>query len=269
MSAQDIDVDALIRGQRSFRRWFVLAGVIGIVAAAAVTFVLLRSGDTDVVVEPQNAAATTGQLTTTIDLSGSAAAAQTSDLSFGLTGEVVAVEVSAGDEVTAGQVLARFDTAQLELTLREAELNLALQVAELEELPSGGRSAAAVAADSAAARQTIANAQTRVAEAQADLDSLLAGPSEGDVAAVARDLAAREIALLEARETFAGLEAGPTDQQIATVELTVARTEADVLQSAEALADASGQLGLGVSLASLIRGGFLRAGRGRPCPPAR
>ena len=69
-----------------------------------------------------------------------------------------------------------------------------------------------------------------------------------------RDLAVREIALLEAQEALAGLEAGPTDQQLATVELAVARAEADVLQSAESLAAASGQLGLGVSLASLIAG---------------
>ena len=142
MSAQDVDVDALIRGRGSRRRWFVLAGATGVVAAAVIAFLAVQSGESDVVITPQRVEVTTGQLTTTVDLSGSAAAEQTSNLTFGIAGEVVAVEVEAGDEVTAGQVLARFDGAQLELALREAELNLELQQAELAELPSGGRTAA-------------------------------------------------------------------------------------------------------------------------------
>ena len=60
--------------------------------------------------------------------------------------------------------------------------------------------------------------------------------------------------MIEAQEALADLEARPTAGQIATGELAVARAEADLLQSAEALAEASGQLGLGVSLASLIAG---------------
>ena len=134
MSAQDVDVDALIRGRSSRRRWFVLAGTLGVAAAAVIAFLAVQSGESDVVVAPQSAETATGQLTTTVDLSGSAAAEQTSDLTFGLAGEVVAVEVTTGDEVTAGQVLARCDPAQLELAVREAELNLELQQAELAEL---------------------------------------------------------------------------------------------------------------------------------------
>ena len=60
--------------------------------------------------------------------------------------------------------------------------------------------------------------------------------------------------MIEAQEALADLEARPMAGQIATGELAVARAEADLLQSAEALAEASGQLGLGVSLASLIAG---------------
>ena len=145
MSAQDVDVDALIRGRGSRRRWFVLAGATGVVAAAVIAFLAVQSGESDVVITPQRVEVTTGQLTTTVDLSGSAAAEQTSNLTFGIAGEVVAVEVEAGDEVTASQVLARFDGAQLELALREAELNLELQQAELAELTAArphGRTAA-------------------------------------------------------------------------------------------------------------------------------
>ena len=254
MTAQDVDVDALIRGRGSRRRWLALAGAAGIVAAAVIALLAVQSRESDAVVEPQSAAATTGQLTTTVDLSGSAAAAQTSNLTFGLAGKVAAVQVETGDEVSAGQALARFDAAQLELAVREAELNLDLQLAELAELPSGGRSAVEAAADRAAARQTIANAETRAATAEASLGELLDGPTAGEVAAAARALAVQEIALIEAQQGLADLEAGPTAEQVAGAELAVARVAADLLQSAEALAEASGQLGLGVSLASLIAG---------------
>ena len=232
----------------------MLAGALGIVAAAAIAFLAVQSGESDVVIAPQSADATTGQLTTTVDLFGSAAAEQTSNLMFGLAGEVIAVEVGAGDEVTAGRVLARLDSAQLELAVREAELNLELQQAELAELPSGGRTAAEAAADCAAARQTIANAETRVANSLNDLDVLLDGPTAGEVAAAGRDLGVGEIALIEAQEALADLEAGPTAEQIATAELAVSRAEPDLLQSAEVLAEASDQLSLGVSLASVIAG---------------
>ena len=232
----------------------MLAGALGVMAAAAIAFLAVQSDESDVVITPQSAEATTGQLMTTVDLFGSAAAEPTSNLTFGIAGEVIAVEVEAGDEVTAGQVLARLDSAQLELAVREAELNLELQQAELAELPSGGRTAAEAAADRAAARQTIANAETRVANSQNDLGALLDGPTAGEVAAAGRDLAAGEIGLIEAQEALADLEAGPTAEQIATAELAVARAEADLLQSAEVLAEASDQLGLGVSLASVIAG---------------
>ena len=254
MRAQDIDVDALIGRQRSHKLWFILAGALGVVGVAVSAFMLVQSGETDIVVEPQPVEASTGQLTTTVDLSGSAAAAQTSSLTFGLAGEVGAIDVEAGAEVSAGQVLARFDTTQLELAVREAELNLELQLTELAELPSNGRTAAEAAADQAAARLTAANADIRIADAQARVDGLNAGPTEAEIAANARDLAAQKIALLEAQDALADLEAGPTAEQIATAELAIARAEVDLLQSAEALAEASGQLGLGVSLASILSG---------------
>ena len=44
MSAQNVDIDELIRGRGSRRRWFVLAGVLGILAAAAIAFCLLALG---------------------------------------------------------------------------------------------------------------------------------------------------------------------------------------------------------------------------------
>ena len=159
MSNQDVDVDALIRGSGSRKRWFIFTGAVVIAVTAVVTFLAVQDEETDVVIAPQRVEVMTGQLSTTIELSGVAASVQTSNLSFGIAGEILAVEVVAGNEVTAGQILARFDNTQAELELRETELNLKLKQAELAEVLLNGSTAAEAAAANAAAAQTVANAE--------------------------------------------------------------------------------------------------------------
>ena len=53
-------------------------------------------------VEPLRAEAVTGQLSSTVDLSGSAAAERSAELSFDRGGVVASVEVESGDAVRAG-----------------------------------------------------------------------------------------------------------------------------------------------------------------------
>ena len=57
---------------------------------------------------------TRGSMSKTVSAEGTIAAAQTDDLSFSSSGTVTAVNVKAGDTVTAGQVLATIDSAQLQ-----------------------------------------------------------------------------------------------------------------------------------------------------------
>ena len=70
----------------------------------------------------------------TVDGSGSIAAEQEFQLSFGTSGTVQEVLVEVGDEVTAGQPLAVLDTSDLELDVRLAELTLTVQQAEYDRL---------------------------------------------------------------------------------------------------------------------------------------
>ena len=142
MASQDIDIDALIAGDSSRRRWLLVVLALGVLAAALAAFLFLRGGESIVVIEPEEVQVSQGQLTTTLDLSGTAESANAASLSFGVAGEVVAVGVGAGEAVTEGQLLARLETTELELAVANAELALLEAQEKLDDL-SGGPEAVA------------------------------------------------------------------------------------------------------------------------------
>ena len=113
------------RSWRRHRRVFTAAAVIIVVVVAGVAAFLLvgrDDGSAAVTVRTTKQLVTVarGSLTETISAEGTVAAAQTDDLSFGASGEVTAVNVSAGDTVVAGQVLATMDSASLQSDVDEA-----------------------------------------------------------------------------------------------------------------------------------------------------
>lgn len=145
---------------------------------------LVRRGDLIVVVEA------TGSLEPRSDVS----------LAFSSGGQVVEVLVVEGQEVAAGEALARLDTADLERQLTAAEQTLLIQTASLAQLlePDPNRVAAAEAnlaasymeyreqnqentIDLEAAEQRLDDEMAAVYDAQADLDAV--ADKAGDEAA--------------------------------------------------------------------------------------
>lgn len=92
-------------------------------------------------------------------------------VSFKIPGRVLTREVSEGDTVHAGQLVARLDSTELaqEVSLRTAEVGVA--AAALAELESGSRP------------EEIAQAEAAARQAQSRLDELLAGSRDQEVAA--------------------------------------------------------------------------------------
>jgi macrolide-specific efflux system membrane fusion protein len=90
--------------------------------------------------EPQVVEVTSGTIGETVSAEGTVAAAATEDLSFGSSGTVTSVWVTAGDTVTAGQVLATLDSAELESALAAAEADLADAEAQLDDAEDAGES---------------------------------------------------------------------------------------------------------------------------------
>ncbi len=105
---------------------------------------------------------TRGDMKTTVSGNGTVAAADTDNLSFASSGKVTAVNVKAGDTVTAGQVLATIDSSELQSSLSSAEANLASAQATLADAESAGSSSQQIAADKA----SVTSAQDSVTSAQ-------------------------------------------------------------------------------------------------------
>jgi HlyD family secretion protein len=93
------------------------------------------------------------------------------EVSFKIPGRVVSREVSEGDSVQAGQLVARLDNTELaqEASLRRAEVDAA--AAALAELEAGSRP------------EEIAQAEAAARQVQIQLDELLAGSRDQEVAA--------------------------------------------------------------------------------------
>lgn len=265
MSTQDIDIDALVRSRRSPRRWALLLLAVVVAVVAVLAWLFTRSGDVEVVFEPQRVTATTGQLTTTVELSGSAAAAQTSSLSFGVGGKVDSVEVEIGDEVSSGDVLARLDDSDAARQLETAEVQLELarlRLAELLEQPAGSEVAASERAlataqaqvvsaalaleqiddppdESAveAAEQAVANARSQLSTAEQALAELTGDVDPVELARKQQDVANAASQFSTAQQALSGLTDEPTARELASADQAVANAASQLSNAEEALED--------------------------------
>ena len=227
------DIEAILRGGDSRRRWLVLSiAAVVIVAAVVAAFLLTRSDDTDVTIEPQRVEAALGSLNTEVELSGSAIAERSANLSFEVSGVVESVAVSRGDEVMEGAVLAtlegsdaqrRVETAQVQL--RQAQLRLDGLLAEPEE--------SAVAS----ASQAIASARSQVLSAERALELLAEPPSAADLASAEQAVAAALRELSSAEQALDTLSEPPSAADLASAEQAVATARRELSSAEQALDD--------------------------------
>ena len=230
--------DTTPKPRRKWGRWLILA-ILVIAGAAGVYGFLQREGGA------------TGQRTLVerverdafvrdVSGTGTVEAAQTRTLTFGAVGTVAELGVSEGDEVEAGAVLARLDTAALERDLASSQANLqsaqaeaqrvaAQQEADALDVSSGAASAEDILAN---AEQTLRNAQQKLAttERLAETGAVSSNELQADRDAVAqaeRAVSQAQIALQSAESrqgNFGGLAAA----QRASAQANVASLETGV-----------------------------------------
>jgi multidrug efflux pump subunit AcrA (membrane-fusion protein) len=144
---------------------------IAMVLAIGVWWVALRSDGssaTAAAATQQLATVTKGPISNTVSAEGTITAAQTANLSFPSSGTVTAVNVKAGDTVTAGQMLATVDSAQLASSVGSAQSNVATALAKLSDDETAGASSDQITADQtnlASANDSFTNAQQALAGA--------------------------------------------------------------------------------------------------------
>lgn len=218
------DLDALLDGDSDWRKYLPWAGGIALLIVAALTaYVLTSGGDTVAAVEPEPAQASTGSITSTTSLSGTAAAAQSADLTFGSAGVVATIEVAVGDLVQAGDVLATLDDTEAARQVETAQISLDQAEASLAELLSDPDTA-----DIAAAIQSLRAAESQLSSSELSLDRLLEPAAAADVLTAEQAVANAISQISTAEATLADLRDGPNEADVASAQAALANAEAQL-----------------------------------------
>jgi HlyD family secretion protein len=157
------------------RRWRrCTAGGVAVVAVSAVVTWYAWPRHHDPAADASTVEANRGAVTATVSATGTVQPATTRGLSFSLTGTVTAIAVKAGDLVTAGQVLARIDTADAAEAVTEAQADVDDAEDALDAAEEAAEEATEAAAEAAEAAATVAATPTAAPSASAS-----SGPAAG------------------------------------------------------------------------------------------
>jgi len=128
----------------------------------------------------------------TVNTTGSVNPKEQVSLNFSSGGLLAELQVRAGQEVKAGEELARLDTRQLELSVVQAEATLRLNEARLAQTKAGSS-----AADIASAEAAVASAEAAYASAKTKLNL-----RSDQLSVVEADLRKAELALRDAQAAY-------------------------------------------------------------------
>lgn len=145
------------------RRRLVVPTIAAVAVVGGGLTLLVRHGGSGST-EYRTATATVGTVTQTLALSGNLSPVGASDLDFGSSGKISAVNVQPGQKVTAGEVLATLDSNSLQAALIQAKATLSSAQARVS-LDGSGPTAQTLAQSQASVR----SAQAQVASAQTAL----------------------------------------------------------------------------------------------------
>lgn len=128
------------------------------------------------IITKQTVSVTTGTITQEVGASGTIAPASQASLNFAVSGTVTAVDVKAGQTVTAGETLATLGTSALQADVDAAQAQLTAARDRLSSDESSSAGTSAIDSDDAAitsAESSLSSAQTNLADAS--LTSTIAG----------------------------------------------------------------------------------------------
>jgi multidrug efflux pump subunit AcrA (membrane-fusion protein) len=165
-------------------RWPIVAVVVVLIATAVGLTLWLTSGSSaapGLTVTTVTTTAKTGTIQQTVASSGTLEPASQSNENFAVSGTVTAVNVKAGQTVTAGQVLATVATTALSEDVDAAEAQVTAAEDKLSSDESSGAAASSVDSDEA----SVTSAESSLATAQTNLnDASLTSTIAGTVASV-------------------------------------------------------------------------------------
>jgi HlyD family secretion protein len=166
-----------------------------------------------------------GNVAATVSATGSVVATRQAKLVFTGTGKIKDILVNVGDQVSAGQALARLanDAAQVKLdTAKSQLLTTQLKLQQLTE---------------SASAEDLAAAQAAYSAAQAKLDDLQNGPKVADLQAAQAAVVQAQAGLADANNKLQVLTSGGTASDRATAQAGLTGAE-NSLSAAQAKLDA-------------------------------
>ncbi len=161
--------------------WFAVGSVVVVAAVALGIWGLTGNSSSAATAtsETETVAATT--ITQSVPATGTLASANEADMSFASAGQVTAVNVTAGQQVTKGQPLASITSATLSANVANAQVTLASAQNRLSTDTTAGASADQLTAD----QQSLTVAQNSVTDAQQALaGATMTAPFSGTIASV-------------------------------------------------------------------------------------
>jgi HlyD family secretion protein len=168
--------------------------IIVLLAAVALVFVgsqLMGGNQANAAEGIQTVVVERSTLRASVDATGSVAPETRLELNFkSASGRVAEIMVKEGDQVEAGEVLARLETADLEQALIQAQASLAISEAQLAQTEEG------------ASAEDLASAQAALESALADYEEVQAGPSQEDITVAKADMEKARIALEKAQADY-------------------------------------------------------------------
>ena len=117
---------------------------------------------------------TKGSITEVVSITGNTTPTQSVSLGFQNSGTIAYVYRNLGDKVSAGEVVAKLNMANLSASLQQAQANVAVQQAKLDGLKAGSRPA------------DIASSQAALQKAQQDLANLYSSISDAATSGYAK-----------------------------------------------------------------------------------
>ncbi len=155
---------------------------------------------------------TRGSIEESVGATGNVVARQQATLAFAMSGQIVEVLVKEGQQVQAGDPLARLDTASLEWQVASAQAALKTAQAQLAQ------------ARQPASAEELASAQAALESARAAYDRVRQGPG-------AEELASARAALESAQANYDKVKAGPTAAELATAKAQLDSAKATLRQA--------------------------------------
>jgi HlyD family secretion protein len=232
-----VDLDRLEARGRWFRRGALLLILAAAVAGGVLLWRFRFGGNDEASRELETVAVSRGTIRATIATSGTAEAADETQLRFATVGRVSEILVALGQEVKSGDPLAVLESDDFKDRLSSAEANLATARIRLRQLLKGADEANLLAAD-----QAVASAQAAVSKAQRDLDELLNGPSEAEMAAAEQAVASAQSTLDAAQAKLTTLVQSPSPAEMASAQAAVTAAEQSVASAQSTLDSARAKL---------------------------